>query len=825
MNRVARTAVFVAVACLAAAALHAATLRDLDAALAEAAAYEVGQSRKPLTTAATVIRDLRNEPNMRPQIETRLLGLLQGKATVDARRWACRQLSIVASAKSVPPLASRLTDPDLAHMARWALERIPGDEAGAALRKALPTAKGELRIGLINSIACRGDAEALPALKALAGDQDAQTAAAAIAALGQIGGEQAAQILAKLREDAPAERQPIVTDAWLRCADQLVAAGKRDSAAAIYKQVYDEPGGEQFRTAAFRGLLATGDKSAWRLITQNLRSDDSQRRAAAARFAREIPGSEATTALAGALADLPPEAQRLLLGALAARGDPAALPAVRKAARHEAEGVRVAALQALGALGDASCIDLLAQAAASDAPPARAAASRSLASLRGEDVDEAMRRALAAAKPEVRAVLIDALGDRRATSAVPELIEAARADDKTVRRAALKALAELAPPQALPDLVDMLLAVDSSSTRRRVEKALAKTVGRVEKPEAAAAPLLAALPKAKGKAKASLITVLGKTGSSKALDALRRAVQDAEGDVQDAAVRALSQWPDPRPMAALLEIARGTESKVHRVLALRGFVAMAAMPGDRSAGETAELFGKALGLAERPQDKKMVLAALASVHHPDALALALSCVGEPALEAEAVAAALSIAKAVRKTHRKQAAAAIDQILKTAKLLASKQAAENARIVMGQAVNIAPQGAATSPDGLEKDGAASGDQAAIDGNPDTYWDEANGKKLYRLVVTFKEPERVDAVSVLGYQHHSFAPRDFDVLCDGKVVQKVRNAQYSDNLLVVRFQPVTCRTVELKITGYYSGSPAIRELGIYAPGGTLPKGKEK
>ena len=38
------------------------------------------------------------------------------------------------------------------------------------------------------------------------------------------------------------------------------------------------------------------------------------------------------------------------------------------------------------------------------------------------------------------------------------------------------------------------------------------------------------------------------------------------------------------------------------------------------------------------------------------------------------------------------------------------------------VNIAPQGMASSPDGLKKDGAAGGDQAAIDGNPDTYWDE-------------------------------------------------------------------------------------------------------
>ena len=426
-------------------------------------------------------------------------------------------------------------------------------------------------------------------------------------------------------------------------------------------------------------------------------------------------------------------------------------------------------------------------------------------------MDAAIAAAMAEAEPAVRVQLIAALGARRATSAVPALLGAARDKDRTVQRAALKALGDLADARAVPALVDMLLGAASSSARSRIAKTLAKAVARVPDPDAAAAPLLAALPKAEGKAKASLLAVLGKVPSEKALAALRAALADA--DARDAAVRALSQWPDPRPMADLLAIARTAKSQVHKVLALRGVVAMAAMPSQRPAAETAKLLAQAMALAERPDDRKMVLAALAGVHHPDALAIALPCVADPALEAEAVAAALSVAKAVRKTHRKEAAAAIERILETAKTPASKQAADAARILIGQAMNIAPQGTASSPDGLEKDGAASGDQAAIDGKPDTYWDEANGKKLYRLVVTFKQPERINAVSILGYQHHSFAPKDFEILCDGKAVKQVRNAQYSDNLLVLGIAPVACKVVELKITGYYGASPAIRELGIY------------
>jgi hypothetical protein len=131
------------------------------------------------------------------------------------------------------------------------------------------------------------------------------------------------------------------------------------------------------------------------------------------------------------------------------------------------------------------------------------------------------------------------------------------------------------------------------------------------------------------------------------------------------------------------------------------------------------------------------------------------------------------------------------------------------------VNIATRGKATSPDNLEKDGDASGDQAAIDGNPATYWDETDGKKLYVLHVDLPAKADVLGLRITGWAHHNFAPKDFQVLCDGKVIKEVRNANYQENVLTVDVPKTACQAVELKITGYYGGSPAIRELEILAP----------
>jgi hypothetical protein len=128
-------------------------------------------------------------------------------------------------------------------------------------------------------------------------------------------------------------------------------------------------------------------------------------------------------------------------------------------------------------------------------------------------------------------------------------------------------------------------------------------------------------------------------------------------------------------------------------------------------------------------------------------------------------------------------------------------------------NLARGAKAESPTGLGPDGAGGGPGAAIDGDPGTYWDEQNGQPEYRLRVTLKEPSAISRLRITGYKQHQYAPKDFAVLCDGKEVKKAVGAEYSENQLLLNISPTRCRAVELVITGYYGGSPAIRELEIF------------
>lgn len=91
------------------------------------------------------------------------------------------------------------------------------------------------------------------------------------------------------------------------------------------------------------------------------------------------------------------------------------------------------------------------------------------------------------------------------------------------------------------------------------------------------------------------------------LEAVRAALGDANEDFRGVAVRTLSEWPDAALAEELLALARTSSNETHKVLALRGYVRMAGMSKDPTA-----IYVRAMELAERLDDKKLVLGGLGS---------------------------------------------------------------------------------------------------------------------------------------------------------------------------------------------------------------------
>lgn len=766
--------------------------------------YRFDQPRTVLAAIETEIRA--TKPEQLGTVENKLLEILQSPlATSDVKACVCRLLRQVGSEKSVDAVTPLLADKHLATAARLALQSIPGAKVDAALRDAMTKLQGDLLAGVIQTLGVRGDRQAVPLLAPLAGNANPAIAEAAICALGHIGGVEALRALeqAKLPDRLNASRGHAV----LLCAERMVSDGLIAEAAATYQKPFRETTDAAIQMAALRGIVLTDRSTAAPVLLSALKNGPAKLRAAAAKYLCESNDERLRADVLADTPSLPVEGQILILGLLR---DASALGTALKAAKSDDPAIRLAAIDALGRVGDASIAELLLEIAAAEKGEPQAAARKSLQEGRG--ILPALLLAMRQGQRSRRIEAIRAVAARGETQAATDLLTIAVDQDPQLQSEALVALAVLGDQTVLTPVIGILKQAKTDAHRAAAEKAAIEICRRNENKDQAAAVVVAALPGSTSAVRCALLRVAARAASATALSALRSAVHDDDAAATDAAVRGLAQWPDATAASDLLAIAGSAKGQNHRILALRGLIRLAALP-DNPPQEAVKLLSDVIEVASRAEEKRSALAALAHINHPAAMAFAVRCLRNQELEIDAATAVLKIAKSIRATDPDAATAAIHKVLDTCKSPAAQQLAGHALVMLGALVNIAPQGIASGPDGLQKDGQAGGDQAAIDGNPETYWDKTDNQKLYRLVVAFKRPEKIAAVSVVGYEHHNFAPKDFEILCDGRVVKKIENAEYDDNFLMIRLDEVACTTVELKITGSYGPSPAIRELGIY------------
>jgi len=622
----------------------AADAASLDAALKDVAAYEFGKSRESLTVVSDAVRDSQGNAEARKKLVGELLAILKGKATLDGKQFACRQLSLIGNDECVPVLSGMLTAKETSDMARYALERIPGKAADKSLMDALGKASGLVKAGIINSLGARQCAGAVGALGKLAKDSDKMVAEAAIAALGRIADPAAAKAL-EAAKGANKELHNAWAEAYLLCADKH-AQKDPEKAAKMYEQLTGAGEPDNIKVAAFRGrVLALGAAGA-PAVVDALAGDNVKLQQAAAQLVRTLavkdatPDKAVTQTLAAALPKLKPAVQALLVTALSDRGDSTALPAVVELSKSADESVFLAVIAATGKLGGAERVTPLAMTAASGKGPVQEAARASLGMLRGQDVDDAIVAEMKKAGPAVKGELAKSLAARNAVKAVPALIETGKDGDEGVRTQALAALGVLASEKDLPAVVDLLVGEPADGPRKEALAATVAVAKRIPDENKRAAALLAKLPSVKeATALGAIYTALGQIGHTNGLKPVAEAAKKGKKEVKGAAIRALAGWPTPAAIDDLVGLAGRAKDETYRVIMLRGILRLLDLPSDRAIDATLPYYEKALKIAKTTDEKKMVLGGLANVEGLSAMALVEPYLGVEDLKKEAGLAA------------------------------------------------------------------------------------------------------------------------------------------------------------------------------------------
>ena len=575
-----------------------------------------------------------------------LIRILQSNVPPAEKAIPCKQLAIYGTKEAVPALAPLLADPQLASWARIALEAIPDPAADDALRDAMGNLQGKLAVGVINSIAVRRDVKAVSGLVKKLKDEDPEVATAAAVALGRIGGAEAAEALNQSLASAPDAVRPAIAQGCILCAEKLLAQGKSADAVKLYDAVRAANVPRQKMLEATRGAILARQSNGLPLLLEQLRSPDKALFGIGLRTARELPGHLVTQALAAELPRTSPERQPFLLLALGDRSDDAVLPAVLAAAGRGPQKLRLTAVGILDRLGNPASVPvLLAAAADSDADLSQAALA-ALARLSGNDVDAVLLERLPSSTGKARQVLITLAGQRHIDRAIPVIFTSLQDQDMGVRSAAVQAIGILGSDAQAAHLVGLLQESRSAKEREDVEMALLAIIGRT-----GARSVPALLPLAHNNDSAMRIIalrLLASAGGPDALATIKAAVEDKEVTVQDEAVRTLSTWPNNWPEDSgvaepLLALAKSGSKPSYQVLAMRGYLQYVQGNKQLKDDEKVSKVTDVLPLINRPEEKRLAIAAIGGVPTPGALELLVAFAAEPAVAEDACSAIVKLA--------------------------------------------------------------------------------------------------------------------------------------------------------------------------------------
>lgn len=641
------------------------------------AKWEFGQSRQPLAQIEEQIR--KTTPADYKAIEARLLPVLKSHDTPkDAKRYICRWLALVGSADCVPVVAELLADADLSHPARMALEPMADPAAAAALRDALSKVKGQQLVGVISSLGARRDAEAVSALRGLTGDGDAAIAGTAITALGEIGSEEAVRALDGLQ--IPAALSRTLARARIAAASRLASTGKREPAAGLYQSLLQPQQPEAIRVAALKGLLGTLPQAdAVKRFVEVVQSDDAAMRAAALAAFVGSSNRAMKDAVAAELPAMKPAGQMVLLGILAGQGDVAARAGVLKVIEAGGEvPVRVAALECLALHGEAADVPMVVTLAQSEPAAVAEAARRVLERMGKPGVNEALVRMIESPRASDRAVVLAAVAARRVEAALPTLARLVGGTDPVLAAEAARGLAVLGSTEQLRPLSGVLIRTDNADLRGAVAEAIKAICSRSDDKAAAAKPLLDALDQAATPpARIAVLQQLVYTRGEEALKAVRKATQEGDAEVRDAAVRTLIAWPEASAAPSLIDLAKTADKPSIAVLALRDGCLRLANLKDLPLAQRLSIYRSVLEVAQRMEEKRQAIAGLADLPALGALELLQATAQDAELKADATAATIRLARQLGAVYNQQALAALQQIQASAAGDEVKRQAEDA----------------------------------------------------------------------------------------------------------------------------------------------------
>jgi len=413
-------------------------------------------------------------------------------------------------------------------------------------------------------------------------------------------------------------------------------------AEAIYAMLSQPSQPAATRRAALEGLLRLQGEDAEATVLAWFSSEDMDRRRIAAGHLHRLTDEQLDKLLAR-LADLPNAAKPAVVELSAARRGADMLPAVMSLFEAPSLDSKLAGIRCLGMIGDASAIPVLIDMLATGGE-ATEAAQKALVSLPRKEVTTALLDTLQS-RPALRVPVIGVLVELKCYDAIDPLVEIAANADPAEYGPALNGLRGIADPDKtdIPRLVKLLLRSTAGKHRDEVEKTILIVCDKLPAEADRSQLVLACLAKVERPETPKYLPVLGRLGGSKALAMIEASLDDPNPAIQEAAVRALCNWPNAKVADKLLDLARTSENREFRRWALRSYIRVVSLKSERPEAATLAMLLGAFKLADGVDERRLAIERASTVRTMEAVTWIADFLDDPELSQAACAAIVELA--------------------------------------------------------------------------------------------------------------------------------------------------------------------------------------
>jgi len=238
-------------------------------------------------------------------------------------------------------------------------------------------------------------------------------------------------------------------------------------------------------------------------------------------------------------------------------------------------------------------------------------------------------------------LLTEILCNRFYKKALPVILTLAKKEDSPNRIDLLRSVGRMADKSNVGDMVDAALLLTDRRQQDDAENIIAGICARD------VAPVVAKMNDSNA---AELLSLLGRIGGKEAITTVEKYLGSSNAQIRDAAIRAISNWPNAEAAEKMMEIAKNTnESGANRIGALRGYIRVMTLPNDQLGINISDearleiLKGIMKDSTTRREEKVLILDRLPTIRTVECVKFLMEYIDDPALQTSAAQSVVELA--------------------------------------------------------------------------------------------------------------------------------------------------------------------------------------